>query len=72
MTHKITLTTEQLIMAEKMASDYIEELQRDLGAFYGTDKFKEYLKSLAHQLNTAFSVYTIFNQINRKENEDED
>ena len=69
MTHKITLTTEQLIMAEKMASDYIDELQRDMSAFYGTDKFKGHLESLAHQLNTAFSVYTIFDQINKKERE---
>ena len=67
MTHKITLTTEQLKIAEKMAGDYIEELQRDMSAFYGTDEFQGHLEFLAHQLNTAFSVYTIFNQIKRKE-----
>ena len=67
MSHKITLTTEQLTIAEKMAGDYIQELQRDMSAFYGTDKFKGHLESLAHQLNTAFSVYTIFSQISKKE-----
>ena len=69
MTHKIILTAEQLTMAEKMAVDYIQELEKDMSAFHGADKFKGHLESLAHQLNTAFSVYTIFNQINKKERE---
>ena len=67
MTHKITLTTEQLTTAERMASDYIEELEKDMLAFHGSDNFKGYLQSLERKLNTAFSVYTIFSQISKKE-----
>lgn len=69
MAYKIILTAEQLTMAQKMASGYIEDLQNDINTFRfnsRAEKLKGPINRLSRQLDTARSVLS---QINRKERE---
>ena len=60
MNHKIQLTTEQLRMVERMAQEYITDLEDDLDTLEDVSEFKKAAHSLSRDLDT---VQSVLNQI---------
>jgi len=56
MNHKIELTTEQLRMVERMAQEYVTDLEDDLDTLEDYPDFKKVAQSLSRDLDTAQSV----------------
>ena len=56
MNHKIELTTEQLRMVERMAQEYVTDLEDDLDTLEDYPDFKKVTQSLSRDLDTAQSV----------------